>query len=64
MEGDGGVMEPSEQLLKAFVSDLNDSLKALIQEDIPTEITIEASEGYDGFIRTVNLAGVSCPCGG
>jgi len=64
VEGDGGVMEPSEQLLKAFVSVLNDSLKALIQEDIPTEITIEASEGYDGFTRTVNLAGVSCPCGG
>ena len=64
VEGDGGVMEPSEQLLKTFVTDLNESLKAIIQEDIPTEITIEVSEGYDGFTRTVNLAGVSCPCGG
>eukprot|EP01036_Dinobryon_divergens_P026277 gene26278-34902_t len=64
VEGDGGVLEPSEQLLKAFVGDLNESMKAIIQEDIPTEISIEASEGYDGFTRTVNLAGVSCPCGG
>lgn len=64
VEGDGGVLEPSEQMLKTFLGDLNESMKAIIQEDIPTEISIEASEGYDGFTRTVNLAGVSCPCGG